>query len=185
MIAARGISACQLQQMPGWPCRAWRRVELFGSLAATGIGHGALTRRAVGPGRARARPAFDPEHHQPRHRHHLQPAATGTSGHAPGALCGKRAPAHRRKMPPPPQRHALRHRWMRKGADILSAMRYFSVKGGGASSECRGRGAMARRVARPPPARTSAAAHPPPAAHEAAGAVPAMASPWRRSRVLE
>ena len=151
MIAARHF-ACQLQQMPGLAAVHGVRVELFGSLAATGIGHG--TDRAVLLGLAGHEPdRIDPEHINPAIDTIRSQQRLELLGTHPVRFVEKEHLLYRRKSLP---RHPNGMRFAAldaQGADILSA-EYFSVGGGfvvNAAGERVLSGAATTRTDTPPP----------------------------------
>ena len=151
MIAARHFAG-QLQQMPGLDAVHGVRVELFGSLAATGIGHG--TDRAVLLGLAGHEPdRIDPEHINPTIDTIRSQQRLELLGTHPVRFVEKEHLLYRRKSLP---RHPNGMRFAAldaQGADILSA-EYFSVGGGfvvNAAGERVLSGAATTRTDAPPP----------------------------------
>ena len=151
MIAARHFAG-QLQQMPGLAAVHGVRVELFGSLAATGIGHG--TDRAVLLGLAGHEPdRIDPEHINPTIDTIRSQQRLELLGTHPVRFVEKEHLLYRRKSLP---RHPNGMRFAAldaQGADILTA-EYFSVGGGfvvDAAGERVLNGAPAGQVATAPP----------------------------------
>ena len=151
MIAARHFAG-QLQQMPGLAAVHGVRVELFGSLAATGIGHG--TDRAVLLGLAGHEPdRIDPEHINPTIDTIRSQQRLELLGTHPVRFVEKEHLLYRRKSLP---RHPNGMRFAAldaQGADILSA-EYFSVGGGfvvNAAGERVLSGAATTRTDAPPP----------------------------------
>ena len=127
MIAARHF-ACQLQQMPGLAAVHGVRVELFGSLAATGIGHG--TDRAILLGLAGHEPdQIDPEHIAPAIDAIRSQQRLALLGEHPVRFVEKEHLLYRRKSLP---RHPNGMRFAAldaQGAETTVA-EYFSIGGG-------------------------------------------------------